>query len=127
MNHAEPDGLSTTAVRAVASVTILHVPSSGEGQRPARLDGHPNFGGVSQASNEGNWDLERHAARPYFVTRNRACIRLAELPAAPALAVRAADSVPRSVGVVNGGTIPYRPRALYRNETTSSTGRNERP
>jgi hypothetical protein len=96
---------------AVAIVAVLHVRSSGQGQRPARLEGHPNFSGVWQAVNEANWDLEAHAARPGFVTQT-GVHPLAEVPAAPALALGAAGSVPGSIGVVEGGTIPYQPWAL---------------
>ena len=96
---------------AVAFIAVLHVRSSGQSQRPARLEGHPNFSGVWQALNEANWDLEAHAARPGFLTQP-GVHPLAEVPAAPALALGAAGSVPGSIGVVDGGTIPYQPWAL---------------
>ena len=97
---------------AVAIVAVLHLRSSGQGQRPARLEGHPNFSGVWQALNEANWDLEAHAARPGFVTQP-GVHPLAEVPAAPALALGAAGAVPGSLGVVQGdGQIPYKPEAL---------------
>jgi hypothetical protein len=95
----------------VAIAAVLHVRNSGQVQRPARLEGHPNFSGVWQALNEANWDLEPHAARPGFVTQP-GVHPLAEVPAAPALALGAAGSVPGSIGVVEGGTIPYQPWAL---------------
>ena len=104
--------LSMIAVAAtVAIVAIVHAQNSGEGQRLARLDGHPNFSGVWQALNEANWDLEAHAARPGFVTQ-AGIHPLAEVPAAPALVLGAAGSVPGSIGVVEGGAIPYQPWAL---------------
>jgi hypothetical protein len=96
---------------AVLCIAILQVRSSSQGQRPARLEGHPNFSGVWQALNEANWDLEAHAARPGFLTQ-QGVHPLAEVPAAPALAMGAAGSVPGSIGVVEGGTIPYQPWAL---------------
>jgi hypothetical protein len=105
-------GLSMIVVAvAVAIVAVVNGQNSGEGQRLARLDGHPNFSGVWQALNEANWDLEAHAARPGFVTQP-GVHPLAEVPAAPALALGAVGSVPGSIGVVEGGAIPYQPWAL---------------
>jgi len=96
---------------AVAFIGVFFLRSSGQGQRPARLDGHPNFSGIWQALNEANWDLEAHAARPGLLTQP-GVHPLAEVPAAPALALGAAGSVPGSIGVVEGGAIPYQPWAL---------------
>jgi hypothetical protein len=98
-------------VAAVAFIGVFFLRSSGQGQRLARLDGHPNFSGIWQALNEANWDLEAHAARPGFLMQPGAH-PLAEVPAAPALALGAAGSVPGSIGVVEGGAIPYQPWAL---------------
>src|SRR5262245_39586975 len=99
--------LVTIGVAAAgAFIVIMFLQSSGQGQRPARLDGHPNLSGIWQALNEANWDLEAHAARPGFLTQP-GVHPLAEVPAAPALAMGAVGSVPGSIGVVEGGTIPY--------------------
>jgi|SRR5579872_3457212 len=99
---------------AVAGVATLSMTSSaGQTQRPARLDGHPNLSGVWQALNEANWDLEGHAARAGMLTQPGA-MPLAVVPAAPVLALGAVGAVPGSIGVVDGGTIPYRPEMLGR-------------
>ncbi len=105
--------ITVGAAAVVLVVSLFTVRSSGQAQaqRAARLDGHPNFSGIWQAANEANWDLEAHAARPGFVTQV-GVHPLAEVPAAPALALGAAGSVPGSIGVVEGGTIPYQPWAL---------------
>jgi hypothetical protein len=95
----------------VSIVALLFVRSSGQTQRVARIDGHPNFSGVWQALNEANWDLEAHNARAGFVTQ-QGIHPVAEVPGAPALVLGAAGSVPGSIGVVEGGTIPYQPWAL---------------
>lgn len=97
------------AVLAVASLSVTR--SAGQGQRPARIDGHPNLSGVWQALNEANWDLEGHAARPGMVTQAGAH-PLALVPAAPVIALGAVGAVPGSIGVVEGGKIPYRPEML---------------
>src|SRR2546423_4690627 len=62
---------------------------------PRTADGKPNLNGIWQALNEANWDLEAHAASQ-----------------GPVTALGAAFSVPGGIGVVDGGTIPYKPDAL---------------
>jgi len=102
---------------AVAAAAVLTVVSwsmtrtAGQAQRLARIDdGRPNFSGVWQVLNEANWDLEAHAARPGMVTQV-GVHPLALVPAAPVLALGAVGAVPGSIGVVEGGTIPYQPWA----------------
>jgi hypothetical protein len=99
------------AFAAVGVASLFPARTSGQAQRLARIDGHPNFSGIWQALNEANWDIEAHAAKPGFVTQV-GVHPLALVPAAPALAMGAAGSVPGSVGVVEGGPIPYQPWAL---------------
>src|SRR2546426_7631790 len=96
---------------AVAFIGVFFLRSSGQAQRPARLDGHPNFSGIWQALNEANWDLEAHHALPGFVWQE-GVHPLALVPAAPALPLGTIGAVPGSIGVVEGGTIPYAPEAL---------------
>ena len=62
---------------------------------PRTADGKPNLNGIWQALNEANWDLEPHAAYQGSL-----------------LTVGAQFSVPPGIGVVEGGTIPYKPEAL---------------
>ena len=62
---------------------------------PRTADGKPNFNGIWQALNEANWDLEPHAAAQGTV-----------------LALGAQFSIPPGIGVVDGGSIPYKPEAL---------------
>jgi hypothetical protein len=62
---------------------------------PRTADGKPNLNGIWQALNEANWDLDPHAAYQGSL-----------------LAEGAQFSVPPSVGVVEGGAIPYKPEAL---------------
>lgn len=52
---------------------------------PRRADGHPDFSGIWQTLSEADYDLEPHAGR---------------------------RDAPPGPGVVEGGTIPYRPEAL---------------
>jgi hypothetical protein len=62
---------------------------------PRTPDGKPNLNGIWQALNEANWDLEPHAAAQGTV-----------------LALGAQFSIPPGIGVVDGGSIPYKPEAL---------------
>jgi hypothetical protein len=62
---------------------------------PRTADGHPNLNGLWQAINSAYWDLEDHAARQ-----------------GPIFALGGAYNIAEGVGVVEGGTIPYRPEAL---------------
>lgn len=70
--------------------------SQDAGYRAARTpDNTPDLGGIWQANNTANWDIEPHEARM-----------------GPVVALAAAFSVPPGLGVVEGGTLPYLPEAL---------------
>jgi hypothetical protein len=101
-------GVAAAAVLIAAS--LFETRSSGQAQRLARLDGKPNFSGIWQALNEANWDLEAHAARAGMVTQE-GVQPLARVPAAPVVALGTVGAVRGSIGVVEGGTIPYQPWA----------------
>lgn len=96
----------TSAVLTIAALPVL-------GQTPAyrapRIDGKPDLNGIWQTLNEANYDLEGHAARPAMALRSGP---YGPVPAAPVLALGAVGSVPPSLGVVEGGEIPYKPEAL---------------
>jgi hypothetical protein len=100
------------AVSAIISISVTR--TAGQASRPARTpDDRPNFSGIWQASNEANWDLQAHEARPGAVTQPGIYpYAYARVPAAPVLALGAAGGVPGSIGVVQGdGEIPYKPEA----------------
>ena len=63
------------------------------------IAGKPNLNGVWQALNTANWDLEPHGAQDAPVASRQ---------------LGAIGAVPAGLGVVDGGTIPYRPEALER-------------
>ena len=106
--------VTAAAGAAVTTVIALAVaPLAGQqpqGYRSPRLaDGHPDLNGIWQSLNEANWDVEMHMARPALQTRPGP---YGPVPAAPVLPLGAVASVPPGMGVVEGGTIPYKPEAL---------------
>jgi hypothetical protein len=70
---------------------------------------HPDLNGIWQAMNEADYDLEAHNAEPAMAVRPGP---FGPVPAAPVLALGAVGAVPPSLGVVEGGEIPYKPEAL---------------
>jgi len=76
---------------------------------PRAEGGKPDLNGVWQVLNEANYDLEGHSARPAMAVRPGP---YGPVPAAQVLALGAVGAVPPSLGVVEGGEIPYKPEAL---------------
>src|SRR5262249_27923281 len=76
------------AISAVASAQTPY-------RAPRGPDGHPNLSGIWQAMNTANWDLEPHMARTGLIVQ-----------------LGAIGAEPGGLGVVEGGTIPYKPEAL---------------
>jgi len=89
------------AVPVAATVVLLAIvgkPAAGQapGSRGLRTaDGKPNLNGIWQVMNTANWDLQPHDAHQGSV-----------------LQLGAVAAVPASAGVVEGGSIPYKPEAL---------------
>src|SRR5215472_16388098 len=94
----------------VAMLAIGVVPLAGQAYRaPRTSDGKPDLNGIWQALNEANYDLEGHVARPAMALRPGP---YGPVPTAPMLPLGAVGAVPPSLGVVEGGAIPYKPEAL---------------
>src|SRR5262245_66528113 len=84
----------------VGALVISSAPGVGQSQTidyraPRTAAGKPDLNGIWQAVNTANWDLEDHVAS-----------------AGPIMQLGAAYAVPQGMGVVEGGTIPYRPEAV---------------
>jgi hypothetical protein len=91
----------------LSSVTLLaQTPAY---RAPRTSDGKPDLNGIWQVLNEANYDIEMHQAKPALAVRQGP---FGPLPAAPVLRLGAVGSVPPGVGVVEGGSIPYKPEAL---------------
>ena len=96
------------AVLAVAAMPVLCQTT----YRAPRADGgKPDLNGIWQTLNEANFDLEAHSARPAMAVRPGP---YGPVPAAPVLSLGAVGAVPPSLGVVEGGEIPYKPEALLK-------------
>ena len=94
--------LAATAAAFVMAGGIAVAPASAQQvQQPERIDGKPNLNGIWQAMNTANWNLEPHSAGP-----NPVADRL----------VGATGAIPAGLGVIEGGTIPYKPEARERLE-----------
>jgi hypothetical protein len=102
------------AAGALAATSAVPVAGQAPARRMPRLaNGRPDLNGVWQALTEANYDIEAHMARPAMALRAGP---YGPVPAAPVLALGAVGSVPPGLGVVDGGTIPYRPEALKRRD-----------
>jgi hypothetical protein len=103
------------AIRIVVVGGVLVVaamPLAGQSSpyRAPRADGgKPDLNGIWQTINEANYDLEGHNAQPAMALRPGP---YGPVPAASVLALGAVGAVPPSLGVVDGGEIPYKPEAL---------------
>jgi hypothetical protein len=103
------------AMRTIVAGAVLAagaMPAAGQSppyRAPRAEGGKPDLNGIWQALNEANYDLEGHNARPAMALRPGP---YGPVPAAPVLALGAVGAVPPSLGVVEGGEIPYKPEAL---------------
>jgi len=89
---------AAAAIFLVAPTAALaKTPTTKTAPRPAKLGGHPNLNGIWQVMNTANWNLEPHDAAGSLVS--------------PRL-LGAIGASPAGLGVVEGGTIPYKPEAL---------------
>ena len=97
----------TTAAILLFSSLVRAQPAK---YRAPRADGgHPDLNGIWQTMNEANYDLEPHIAKPAMALRPGP---YGPVPAAQVLSLGAVGAVPPSLGVVEGGEIPYKPDML---------------
>lgn len=97
---------------AILTAAVLLAAQAAQAPRyraPRADGGKPDLNGIWQAMNEANYDLEGHNARVALALRPGP---YGPVPAAAVLALGAVGSVPPSLGVVEGGEIPYKPEML---------------
>lgn len=82
-------------------------------QPPRTADGKPDFSGVWQVLNTANDSLEAHSGRAAQVMREGPVV---PVPVKELVALGAVGAVPPGLGVVDGGTIPYKKAALQQRE-----------
>lgn len=104
------------SMRKITLLSVLSIMSTGalatdnNYKAPRASDGvHPDFNGIWQVMNEANYDIEMHMARPAMALRDGPA---GPIPAKDVLKLGAVGAVPPSLGVVEGGKIPYKPEAL---------------
>ena len=98
--------LSKTSVLAMLAVIL--VPVYGQAQIPRNNSGRPNLSGIWQALGNAHWDIEPHQAS---AAMDLVPGPLIPVPAPEVVAFGALGSVPPSMGIVEGGEIPYLPAA----------------
>jgi hypothetical protein len=82
-------------IRFLMGLATLAVSAFAQNNGVPRVDGHPDLSGIWQAFGTANWDLEDHGPE-----------------AGPFYQLGAIGAIPPGRGVVEGGTIPYKPEAL---------------
>ena len=101
-------GTSMIAGQASAK-TAARAPARGSSAGPATIAGHPNINGVWQAMSGADFGLEPHSAQTAPAPQSER-----ELGAIAA--------IPASLGVVDGGEIPYLPEAKATRDANAKAG-----
>ena len=101
LNRTLTTCLKTLVLLAIGLVVLLTTPLDAQ-QRgatayrgPRAAGGHPDLNGIWQAMGTAHWNLEDHSPSP-----------------SPMFQMGALGAMPGGQGVVEGGSIPYRPAAL---------------
>lgn len=92
---------------------LIARPALAEYEPPRTADGKPDFSGVWQALNTANDSLEAHPGRAAQVMREGPIV---PVPVKELVSLGATGAIPASIGVVEGGAIPYKKSALAQRE-----------
>ena len=110
MRITKQKAMNIGVVGALLAAAALPMAGQSSSYRAPKADGgKPDLNGIWQTMNEANYDLEGHNARAAMALRPGP---YGPVPAPPVLALGAVGAVPPSMGVVEGGEIPYKPEAL---------------
>ena len=107
MSHINNDCRGRVGILVLSmALSVFSVSAVGaQDFEPPRLaNGRPDFNGIWQALNASNYDLEPHIARSAMELREGP---QGPVPAIGVLRLGAVGAVPGSLGVVDGGRIPY--------------------
>jgi len=96
--------MATAALLLAGASPALAQKAAKATQAPAKIDGKPNLNGIWQSMSGANWNLEPHSAAPSPGAERQ---------------IGAIGAVPASPGVVEGGTLPYKPEALAKRQENS--------
>jgi hypothetical protein len=97
-------------------LAVVLVPLGAQAQSmdiPRLSSGRPNLNGIWQALGNAHWDIEPHQARAALQMVPGPVV---PVPAPEVVAFGALGAVPPSMGIVDGGEIPYLPQALANRE-----------
>jgi hypothetical protein len=104
--QAAPAHAKTGARPAAAKAAAYRAPRGPDGK-------HPDLNGVWQVMNTANYNIEPHASSAAMQMRPGPVV---PVPAKEVVALGAVGAVPAGLGVVEGGTIPYKPEALKKRD-----------
>jgi hypothetical protein len=91
---------------------------AGAYRAPRGPDGvHPDLNGVWQVMNTAGWNIEPHASSAALQMRPGPVV---PVPAKEVVALGAVGAVPAGLGVVEGGTIPYKPDTLKQRDANKA-------
>ena len=93
-------------------LVVALMPGYGQAQNmdiPRLSSGRPDLNGIWQALGNAHWDIEPHQARAALQMVPGPVV---PVPAPEVVAFGALGAVPPSMGIVEGGEIPYLPAAL---------------
>ena len=112
------------AVLVVIITGVIAQPAMAAFQTPRTADGKPDFSGVWQVLNTANDSLEAHAGRAAQVMREGPVV---PVPVKELVSLGAVGAIPPGLGVVKGGSIPYKEAALAKREENRDNWINADP
>ena len=101
------------AVFPVVAALAISMPAAAQTaayRAPRAADGHADMGGIWQAVNSANWDLEDHSAQPGTMWQTGSI-----------------GAEPAGQSVVEGGSIPYKPEKLAKKNDNFANRRTNDP